>query len=95
MVLDVSKISGIDNYEKKNEKERVLYLKDEKVFLVIRSNTIELRCDKKLADLLQEKYESVMESRYFGKGGIEIVLAGQLTEDEICDLVRLSYNLTA
>ena len=55
MVLDVSKISGIDNYEKKNEKERVLYLKDEKVFLVIRSNTIELRCDKKLADLLQEK----------------------------------------
>ena len=38
--------------------------------------------------LLQEKYESVMESRYFGRGGIEIVLSGQLEEDEIKELVE-------
>ena len=45
--------------------------------------------------MLENKYESVMESRYFGRGGIEIVIAGnQLPEDELCDLVRLSYNLT-
>ena len=35
-----------------------------------------------------------MESRYFGRGGIEIVNSGQLKPDEIEDLVRLSYNLT-
>ena len=35
-----------------------------------------------------------MESRYFGKGGVEIVPSGQLSETEIEDLVRLSYNLT-
>ena len=46
-------------------------------------------------EVLKEKYESVMESRYFGRGGIEIVLAGQqLTDDEINDLIRLSYDLT-
>ena len=44
--------------------------------------------------LLKNKYESVMESRYFGRGGLEIVMAGQLGPTEIADLVRLSYNLT-
>ncbi len=53
-----------------------------------------MRCDAKLRNLLREKYESVMESRYFGRGGIEIVDSGQLTQEEIEDLVRLSYNLT-
>lgn len=66
----------------------------EKAFLVLRKNTLEVRCDRKLASLLCEKYESVMESRYFGRGGIEIVDAGQLEESEIEDLIRLSYNLT-
>lgn len=65
-----------------------------RAFLIIRKNTIEVRTDSKLRDLLREKYESVMESRYFGKGGIEIVNAGQLDNEEIKDLVRLSYNLT-
>ena len=65
-----------------------------KAFLVLRKNTIEVRTDAKLRDLLREKYESVMESRYFGKGGIEIVNSGQLASDEINDLVRLSYDMT-
>lgn len=65
-----------------------------KVFLVVRAKTIEVRCDQKLGDVLREDYESVMESRYFGKGGIEIVPSGQLDENELADLVRLSYNLT-
>ena len=57
-------------------------------------NTIEVRTDSELKKLLVEKYESVMESRYFGRGGVEIVLAGQLSDDELIDLVRLSYNLS-
>lgn len=99
MVFDVSKVGGIADFAVKdevvNEKPRTLYLKNEKVFLVVNKNTIEVRTDAELKKLLVEKYESVMESRYFGKGGVEIVLAGQqLSEPEIFDLVRLSYNLS-
>lgn len=108
MVLDdakISEISGLGDYTVKTEaadkqgmpkQARHLYQKPEegKTFLVLNNNTIEVRTDAKLASLLKEKYESVMDSRYFGKGGIEIVLADQLHEDEIADLIRLSYNLT-
>ena len=94
MVLDLSKVTGIGEYTKKQEKDRTIYNKDDKAFLVENKNTIEIRTDDKLAKILEEKYESVMESRYFGRGGIEIVLAGQLEESEIDDLIRLSYNLT-
>lgn len=94
MSLDVSKISGLGEFTEKKEKGRTLYLKEGKAFLVVRENTIEVRTDEKLRELLEEKYESVMQSRYFGRGGIEVVLAGQLSEEEIEDLVRLSYNLT-
>lgn len=94
MVFDFSKITGIGDFSQKTEKERTLYLKNDKVFLVENKNTIEIRTDDKLAKLLNEKYESVMKSRYFGRGGIEIVLSGQLSDEELADLVRLSYNLT-
>ena len=95
MVFDISKVTGIGEFAAKKEKERELYFKGEHVFLVVNNNTIEIRSDHELSRTLIERYESVMESRYFGRGGIEIVLAGnQLTIDELNDLVRLSYNLT-
>ena len=94
MVFDISKITGLGPYELKTEETRELYLKDGRTFLVLHRNTMEVRCDEKLSQLLKEKYESVMESRYYGHGGIEIVLADQLSPQEIEDLVRLSYNLT-
>ena len=94
MVFDISKIKGIDEFTVKKEEKRELYFKNEQVFLVTHENTIEVRSDEKLSALLKEKYETVMESRYFGHGGIEIVLAGQLSDPEIEDLIRLSYNLT-
>ena len=94
MVLNISKISGIGPYEVKSEPECDLYYKNQLVFLVMHRNTIEVRCDQMLSENLKAKYESVMESRYYGKGGIEIVLAGQLSPTEIEDLIRLSYNIT-
>ena len=94
MVPDIHEINGIDNVTEKQEKDRTLYLKDDKTFLVINKNTIEVRCDQELSKNLQEKYESVMESRYFGRGGIEIVPTSQLTKEELADLIRLSYELT-
>lgn len=96
--IELEKISGLGEFELLEKKEmRLAMVKvgDEmKAFLVERKNTIEVRTDGKLAKMLKEKYESVMESRYFGRGGIEIVLSGQLEDEEIEDLVRLSYNLT-
>lgn len=94
MVLDVSKITGIGAFTVEKEPTRELYLKDGRTFLVLHRNTIEARCDAELSKTLQEKYESIMESRYYGRGGIEIVLAGQLSQRELEDLIRLSYNLT-
>lgn len=104
MVFDVSKVSGIGEYSVETRKVgkgvdaenvEVYKVPGDKVFLVVRNNTLEVRTDAKLAKLLREKFESVMESRYFGRGGIEIVTEGtQLSEAEIEDLVRLSYNLT-
>ena len=101
MVFDLSEVTGIGDYLTKTEKNsdaskaRTLFYKGDKVFLVQNKHTVELRTDRELAKLLKDKYESVMDSRYFGRGGIEIVLAGnQLSSSEIADLVRLSYNLT-
>ena len=94
MVPDVSQISGIGSFTTKKNSDRELYFKESSVFLVVNPNTIEVRCDQRLSENLKAKYESVMESRYFGRGGIEIVPAGQLTTEEIADLIRLSYNIT-
>ena len=95
MVPDLSQITGIGNYQEHPEKDRVLYQKNGKTFLVINKHTFEIRCDEKLSQVLKEKYESVMESRYFGKGGLEIVPTNQLSPQEFEDLIRLSYNLTS
>lgn len=101
--MNIENISGIGEYTKT---ERVIPETEERneiflvgagggrAFLVVRPKTIEVRCDRKLGQSLREKYETVMESRYVGKGGIEIVPSGQLEDSEIEDLVRLSYNLT-
>ncbi len=98
-MIEVDKIGGIGEWEKHEEKDgdftrEVYTLPNGKAFLVVRAKTYEVRCDNKLAKKLREDYESVMESRYFGKNGIEIVPSGQLETAEIEDLVRLSYNLT-
>jgi len=98
--MKIEEISGIGKYSAEIEKleegkERKVYRTEEgKVFLVENKNTIEVRTDEKLGRLLEEKYESVMRSRYFGRGGIEIVATGQLEQGEVEDLVRLSYNLS-
>ena len=95
MVFDICEVGGIGEFAVKNEEKRDVYMVGEKAFLVVNKNTIEVRCDRNLSKLLQEKYESVMESRYFGKGGIEVVMSGQMEDEEVEDLVRLSYNLTS
>ena len=94
MVPDLSQIKTIEKYTTKKDQDRTIYYKGDKAFLVVNNHTIEVRCDDKLSQHLQEQYESVMESRYFGRGGIEIVPTNQLSPQEIEDLIALSYTLT-
>ena len=101
MEFRIEEIGGIGEYEvrdlidRNREKEGVIFLApNEKAFLVDRKKTIEVRTDRNLSKLLREQYESVMVSRYFGNGGIEIVMSGQIPLEEIYDMARLSYNLT-
>ena len=97
MVFDLSQIKDLSSKQraKKDQHNGICYeAPNGKVFLVVHKNTIEVRTDERLKDVLCEKYESVMESRHFGKGGIEIVVDAQLTDEELVDLVRLSYRLS-
>lgn len=101
MEVDINAVSGIGKFETedlaKKEKKigKIFYAPNSKAFAVLNdTKTLEVRTDKNLSKLLREKFESVMKSRYFGNGGIEIVLSGQIPQDEIYDLIRLSYNLT-
>ena len=101
-MINLDNISGLGPFVKETERldeynSRDLYKieNNNKAFLVINKNTMEFRTDDKLGKLLIDKYESVMESRYFGRGGLEIVSsAEQLKPNELEDLIRLSYNLT-
>lgn len=100
MNFEIKSVSGIGEYNvedlmKREEKVKIFSAINGRAFCVLNDGkTIEVRTDKNLSKFLREKYESVMQSRYFGRGGIEIVLSGQLPQDELEDLVRLSYNLT-
>ena len=95
--IDPAKIHGLGAFTSSDPDQQgriCWFTPNAKVFLVHNKSTVEVRTDAELANLLTDKYESVMRSRYFGAGGIEIVLSGQLSQSEIEDLVRLSYNLT-
>lgn len=71
---------------------------DAKMFALIAEASdpirISLKCDPQLSVLLREKYESVMEGYHLNKKHWNtIVLSGQLSEQEVKDLILLSYNL--
>jgi predicted DNA-binding protein (MmcQ/YjbR family) len=56
--------------------------------------SISLKCDPKLAEVLREKYESVMPGYHLNKKHWNtIVLSGQLSWDEVKDLILHSYQL--
>lgn len=56
--------------------------------------SLSIKCEPELSTLLQEKYESVMPGYHLNKKHwITIVLTGQLSLDEVKDLIVLSYNL--
>lgn len=57
---------------------------------------VSLKCDPQLAETLREKYETVVPGFHLNKKHWNtIICSGQLSDDELQDLARLSYNLVA
>lgn len=57
---------------------------------------VSLKCDPILAETLREKYETVVPGYHLNKKHWNtIICSGQLTDDEVKDLARLSYDLVA
>jgi predicted DNA-binding protein (MmcQ/YjbR family) len=75
-----------------------VYKVGDKMFALIaeKSNPvrISLKCDPKLAETLREKYEEVLPGYHLNKKHWNtIVLSGQLSWNEVQDLIRHSYLL--
>jgi predicted DNA-binding protein (MmcQ/YjbR family) len=75
-------------------------LGDGKMFAIIQDGSkplrVSLKCDPVLAETLREKYETVVPGYHLNKKHWNtIICTGQLDDEEIKDLVRLSYNLVA
>ena len=69
-----------------------------KIFALVEEGTnplrIELKCDPLLAVKLREEYETVLQSQHFSKKyWNEIILTGQLPDDELKSLFITAYNL--
>ncbi len=89
---------SFSNTSERQEGAMRIFSRGEKIFLVVETETnplrIETRCDRRLSKTLQEQYESVMESRALGRNGIEIICSGQLTNEEVLDLIRHSFEIS-
>jgi predicted DNA-binding protein (MmcQ/YjbR family) len=71
---------------------------DEKMFALIVEGSnpvrVSLKCDPLLAKHLREKYEEVQPGYHLNKKHWNTVIcSGQLSDDEVRDLARLSYRL--
>ena len=71
-----------------------------KLFAIIADGSkplrVSLKCDPNLAESLREKYETVVPGYHLNKKHWNtIICTGQLSDDEIKDLARLSYDLVA
>lgn len=69
-----------------------------KIFAIVARDNMPLRvslkCDPQLAQLLREKYETVLPGYHLNKKHWNtIICSGQLSNEEIYDLARHSYEL--
>ncbi|MDO8591860.1 MAG: MmcQ/YjbR family DNA-binding protein [bacterium] len=78
--------------------EVAVYKVKDKMFALIQEKKdpvqLSLKCDPLLATTLRERYESVLPGYHLNKKNWNtIILSGQLTWEEIQDLIKHSYNL--
>lgn len=79
-------------------KEVAVYKVNDKMFALIGEGSdpvrISLKCDPKLAEVLRDKYETVMPGYHLNKKHWNtIILSGQLSDEDVKDLILLSYKL--
>jgi predicted DNA-binding protein (MmcQ/YjbR family) len=79
-------------------KDVAVYKVGDKMFALITEGKdpvqLSLKCDPILAVHLREKYESVMAGYHLNKKHWNtLVLTGQLSWEDVQDLIRLSYRL--
>jgi len=82
------------------EANLAVYKVDDEMFAILDEAKnplrISLKCDSQLAKLLREKYTEVMPGHKLSKKNWNtIILAGELSWDEIQGLIRHSYELSA
>jgi predicted DNA-binding protein (MmcQ/YjbR family) len=75
-----------------------VYKTNDKLFALIHEGSdplrLSLKCDPQLAQVLREKYESVLPGYHLNKKHWNtIILSGQVPLNEIHDLIRHSYEL--
>jgi predicted DNA-binding protein (MmcQ/YjbR family) len=77
-----------------------VYKVGDKMFALVAEKSdpvrISLKCDPELSKVLRERYESVMPGYHLNKKHWNtILLTGQLSWEEVKDLIRHSYDLVA
>lgn len=77
-----------------------VYKYGDKMFALIQENTspvhLSLKCAPELAQTLREKYETVLPGYHLNKTHWNtIICSGQLSNEEILDLIRHSYELVS
>lgn len=81
-------------------KEVAVYKVRDKMFALISEGKdpvqLSLKCDPLLAQTLRERYESVMPGYHLNKKHWNtLILSGQLSWEEVQDLIRHSYQLVS
>lgn len=77
-----------------------VYKVNDKMFALMQEDSsplsLSLKCDPQLSTVLRERYESVMPGYHLSKKHWNtILLTGQLSWDEVKDLIRHSYELVS
>jgi predicted DNA-binding protein (MmcQ/YjbR family) len=77
-----------------------VYKVDDKMFALVSEKKLpvqlSLKCDPVLAVTLREKYETVLPGYHLNKKHWNtVILTGQLSWEEVKDLIRHSYDLVA
>jgi len=80
--------------------DTAVYKVGDKMFALVAEKAmpvkLSLKCDPLLAATLRERYESIMPGYHLNKKHWNtMLLTGQLTWEEVQDLIKHSYNLVA
>jgi len=77
-----------------------VYKVNDKMFALMREGVepvqLSLKCDPELAEVLRGRYETILPGYHLNKKHWNtIILTGQLSQEEVQDLIRHSYYLVA